>query len=106
MISTGRGASSAAGARPPIRSQRSSSATTKRSIGSAAPASPSKNWPASVSANRPIPHGFRGALAPLGFRQLQRETAMGGVTVRGVVVTTVSLIIALYLYEKIKGSLP
>ncbi len=31
---------------------------------------------------------------------------MGGVTVRGVVVTTVSLIIALYLYEKIKGSLP
>jgi hypothetical protein len=31
---------------------------------------------------------------------------MGGVTVKGVVVTTASLFIALYIYEKVKGSLP
>jgi hypothetical protein len=31
---------------------------------------------------------------------------MGGVTIRGVVITTVSLFIALYVYEKVKGSLP
>ena len=31
---------------------------------------------------------------------------MGGVTIRGVVVTTVSLFLALYIYEKVKGSLP
>lgn len=31
---------------------------------------------------------------------------MAGVTVKGVVVTTVSLFIALYLYEKVKGQLP
>jgi hypothetical protein len=31
---------------------------------------------------------------------------MAGVTVRGVMVTTISLVIALYLYDKIKPSLP
>lgn len=31
---------------------------------------------------------------------------MGGVTVKGVVVTTLSLFIALYIYEKVKGNLP
>jgi hypothetical protein len=29
-----------------------------------------------------------------------------GVSVRGVVVTTISLFVALYVYEKVKGSLP
>lgn len=29
-----------------------------------------------------------------------------GVSLRGVMVTTVSLFVALYIYEKVKGSLP
>ncbi len=31
---------------------------------------------------------------------------MAGITVKGVLVTTVSLFVALYIYEKVKGSLP
>lgn len=31
---------------------------------------------------------------------------MGGVTIKGVITTTAALFIALYLYEKVKGSLP
>jgi hypothetical protein len=31
---------------------------------------------------------------------------MGGVTAKGVIVTTISLFVALYIYEKVKGSLP
>jgi hypothetical protein len=31
---------------------------------------------------------------------------MGGITIKGVVVTTVSLFIALYIYNKISPSLP